>query len=394
MRFRYIGLFVTALRMETSREAICRQLPSFSSVFALVLAGAAWLMPGRAVAGQSARLVYSRTADASSCPDERGLRQAVARRLGYDPFVAASMNTVVAELRGDGEGLKARVYVIREGNQAGGSRELASPSRDCTELLAAIALAISIAVDPDALDRTEQTPAPAAGSANGVEKQPDAPAPVDAQVSRQTKPEQPPAPSAVTTNTKSPGRLPSSTPSASPSESKHMVSFSMGVAASGASGPAPWPSVGMALFASVRIRNWAFSLEPEATLPSTSTTTHSGSKARIWTIGGGASGGYFFGPLYVGVLFDAVVLNAQGLNAQGHNVDSPKKAHPLLASAGLRLGYALNLTEHLAVVARADGLIALSQLDMKLNLNSANPDALYTTPRGFARLGLGLDYGF
>jgi hypothetical protein len=388
---------VAALRLETPRQAFCGQLPLLSRVFALVLAGLAWVMPSHAVAGQSARLVYSRTAEASSCPDEHGLRQAVARRLGYDPFVAASMNTVVAELRGEGEGegLKARVYVIREGNQAGGSRELASPSRDCTELLAAIALAISIAVDPDALDRIEQTPAPAAGSASGAEKQPDAPAPVDAQVSRQTKPEQPPAPSAATTNGKSPEKLPSRTPIASPSESHQEASFSVGVAASGATkGPAPWPSVGMSLFASVRLRNWAVFVEPEATVPSTSEPKSSGSKVRIWTIGGNASGGYWFGPLYVGALFDAVVLNAQGLNAQGHNVDSPKRAHPLLASAGLRLGYALNLTKHLAVVARADGLIALRPLEMKLNVDSDNSESLYKTPPAFARFGLGLDYGF
>jgi len=44
------------------------------------------------------------------------------------------------------------VYLIHDGNTAGASRELSSPSRDCTELLAAVALAISIAVDPGAVE--------------------------------------------------------------------------------------------------------------------------------------------------------------------------------------------------------------------------------------------------
>ena len=156
---------------EALQNSLKPRQQSIVRAFALILALTTWLVPTRARAGESARLVYSRTTDASTCSDEQGLRQAVARRLGYDPFVAGSMNTVVAELRSDGDGLRARVYVIREGNSAGGLRELSSPSRDCTELLGAVALAISIAVDPDALDRVEREPATSAGSASVLEIQ-------------------------------------------------------------------------------------------------------------------------------------------------------------------------------------------------------------------------------
>jgi hypothetical protein len=163
----------------------------------------------------------------------------------------------------------------------------------------------------------------------------------------------------------------------------------MGAVTSGATGPAPWPSFGLSLFASLGFRKLAISLEPEATLPSTSQPTAAGNKARIGTLGGNASGGYCLGPLYIGAIIDAVALNAQGLNAQGQSVSSSKAAHPMLASAGLRLGYALNLTNHLAFVARADALIPLRPVDMHIDKTR-----VYETPVALARLGLGLNYGF
>ncbi|MGH7440137.1 MAG: hypothetical protein ACRENE_30975, partial [Polyangiaceae bacterium] len=46
----------------------------------------------------SARLVYSRTTEASSCPDEAELRKAVATRLGYDPFFSWARQTVVVQI--------------------------------------------------------------------------------------------------------------------------------------------------------------------------------------------------------------------------------------------------------------------------------------------------------
>ena len=45
---------------------------------------------GSAAARASVALRYERSEDASVCPDENGLRIEVARRLGYDPFVATA----------------------------------------------------------------------------------------------------------------------------------------------------------------------------------------------------------------------------------------------------------------------------------------------------------------
>lgn len=103
----------------------------------------------------------------------------------------------MAELRGDGEGLKARVYVIREGDRAGGSRELSAPTHDCTELAAAMALAISIAVDPDALDRVDATPGASADSVSQPETWENSGTAADTSSA-------PPAPPQATSGTKKP----------------------------------------------------------------------------------------------------------------------------------------------------------------------------------------------
>jgi hypothetical protein len=56
--------------------------PAIPTLCALaVLSASRW-----AYATPSARLVYSRGHGAESCPDEHALREAVAARVGYDPF--------------------------------------------------------------------------------------------------------------------------------------------------------------------------------------------------------------------------------------------------------------------------------------------------------------------
>jgi hypothetical protein len=345
----------------------------WTSLFLLGIGGA---IPGRAWAGQSARLVYSRTQDASGCPDEPGLRQAVARRLGYDPFVAASPNTVVAELRGEGESLKARVYVIREGNRAGGARELAAPTHDCTELSAAMALAISIAVDPDALDRVEATPGATAGSTTPAETG-EKPAP-DASA-RAAEPAPPQAASAAKNKEK--GNRAATPPPAdsAPRAPKPRLTFGTDAAITLATGTAPSPVAGFALGISARYGNWAASLEPQVGLPS-SKTASDGNSVRIWSYGGDLCAGPWVGPLYLGGLFETVVLNARGV------ISSPQQRHLLLPSAGLRAAVAIELARHVTLMPRVDGLVAFETFE--LQLDNAK---VHTTPSAYARVGLAMN---
>jgi hypothetical protein len=118
----------------------------FLEISILVIFLVVLVAPARAA--ESMRLTYVRGLGADLCPDERALRLAVAVRLGYDPFVAWAPKTVHAEVARAGSKLRARVYLADGDGRARGSRDLSAPLDDCDKLLAAVALAISIAVDP------------------------------------------------------------------------------------------------------------------------------------------------------------------------------------------------------------------------------------------------------
>ena len=113
-----------------------------SGLFVVALATA-----GTASASTSARLVYARAPEASSCPDESALRSAVAARLGYDPFFPWARQTVVIQVWRENRKYKARIQLVDEAGLAHGTRGLSSDQATCAELFDAAALAISIAMD-------------------------------------------------------------------------------------------------------------------------------------------------------------------------------------------------------------------------------------------------------
>src|SRR5262245_21131356 len=114
-----------------------------------VLASAFALTAAPTFARRSARIVYSRDPNAAECPDEVGIRNAVAMRLGYDPFEESASSIVTASV------VRSRVYegVVQLRDEHGrvqGEKKLTSSADDCTELASAMALTISIVLDPRA----------------------------------------------------------------------------------------------------------------------------------------------------------------------------------------------------------------------------------------------------
>jgi hypothetical protein len=87
--------------------------------------------PSIAAATPSARLIYSRTPEAISCPDEKTLRKAVAARVGYDPPWAPE--TIVVQVRRDHGAYGARVQRLDEQGVSRGTRELSSTQSECGE---------------------------------------------------------------------------------------------------------------------------------------------------------------------------------------------------------------------------------------------------------------------
>lgn len=105
------------------------------------------LWSARAHASPSAKLVYVRSPGTETCPDETELRRAVATRIGYDPFFPVAQKTVIAQVSKNAGGFRARVQIVAEDGTVRGERELGTKGQDCNELVGAIALAISVALD-------------------------------------------------------------------------------------------------------------------------------------------------------------------------------------------------------------------------------------------------------
>jgi len=102
----------------------------------------------RALAFPSSRLVYVRGPGAEHCPDQTTVREAVRKRLGYDPFFPNSDKTIIARVVRDSSKLRGEVELIDEHGAQVGKREFSAAQNECDQLVRAMALSISIAIDP------------------------------------------------------------------------------------------------------------------------------------------------------------------------------------------------------------------------------------------------------
>ncbi|AKF04633.1 hypothetical protein [Sandaracinus amylolyticus] len=126
-----------------------------------------------------ATLRVERADDAGACLDEESLRELVAARLGRDPFVDEAPLSITVRIERARRGYVARVDTASEGGEPG-RRELTSERDDCRDLGDALALALSLTVDPASLLRPPPRPEanPEAIADAGVVEAPDAGPPI------------------------------------------------------------------------------------------------------------------------------------------------------------------------------------------------------------------------
>jgi hypothetical protein len=110
---------------------------------------AAGVFPRLARAEEQARLVYVRSEGAEACPDEVALRLRVVARLSYDPFSPRASRVVVARIDAAPKSLHGSVELVDAQGMSSGKRELSSTRENCDELARAMALSISLAIDPE-----------------------------------------------------------------------------------------------------------------------------------------------------------------------------------------------------------------------------------------------------
>lgn len=117
--------------------------------------------PGEVAPGaKTMRLFYEREAGAEACSTEPQLRAAVEGRLGYDPVRSDAGGMLLARVGKSATGFTALIELVDEAGLSRGKRELSTEGANCEEMARAMALSISIAIDPERAALAEQALAP------------------------------------------------------------------------------------------------------------------------------------------------------------------------------------------------------------------------------------------
>jgi len=280
---------------------------------------------GLAQGEERARLVYVRRAGAESCPSEVDLRLWVMARLGYDPFSPQASRVVVAHVEIDGQTLGGRVELVDEQGVSSGLRTMTSSPDRCEELVRAMALSISLAIDPE---RAGQPP-------HGEGAVP-------------ARTEEP----AVTPSPKKTDPPPSARPLAAAPSSR----LSAGVAF--AAGLGILPGVALGGFGSVGYHEDAWSLGLEV--------------GALWSLGqglpgGGRLGGALFGPklLVCGDVVSRISVCAVGMAAAqrlgSSGVAEPATSTGAFVGVGPRLALRIPFSAGLGLTVAAEGLLDLTR---------------------------------
>ncbi len=299
----------------------------------------------------TAVLRYERSDDAAQCPDAQGLRDTVAARLGYDPFRDAAPTTVHATITRNRRRLRGRVEVTNAAGATVGTREIESSRRDCAEVASAMALAISIVIDPLSLTRPPPPPAPpVAPPPPPPPPPPPAPPPPVVVAAPVTPPPPPPVRRVAPPPPPPPSRRPAI-------EVALGVGFTLGHT----------PDVTASVAASVALRWSLLSLALEGSHAFLSRAELAG----VGEVQASLASGRVvpclnqrFGRRVDGSVCGVVALGALSATATGVDVARPSTA--FYAAVGARLAARVALSSHLGLRARVDALGAVTPISLQI----------------------------
>ena len=107
--------------------------------------------PKAARAAASAHLVYLRGPGAEGCPGEQAVRAAVSTRLGYDPFFPWARDTLFAEITAGKGDFHVDIKLVDGDNLQRGGRDITVKGNDCSAVIDAMGLTISLTIDPSSI---------------------------------------------------------------------------------------------------------------------------------------------------------------------------------------------------------------------------------------------------
>lgn len=311
----------------------------------------------------TSRLIYERGDGADGCPTETELREAIAARLGYDPFAdAASTTTRVTMLR-EGSKLSARIARTDASGAPLGGRMLESDAKGCSELSSATTFAVAVALDPSSFAR-------APGEAPSAPSAPPPPTPLP--------PAAPPAP---------PPAPPASPPAPpalqAPAEPPTPLSFFFGAGGHVAFLAAPAVAPGFSAHAGLRYG--AFSLagggrfdlpvRGDATPPATGEVESALALGQLAPCG------------HVGPVAFCGVVAMGALRGAGYEVDVPRTDNTFFFALGPRAEVEARLGDTVGFFAHGDVFANATRTTLALDGVEA-----YRTPLISALLGVGVRF--
>ncbi len=318
----------------------------------------------QAHAEPAARFVYLRGKGTETCPSESDVRQAVQVRLGYDPFSTYAASTMFAEVSAssDGATFTANLKLVDADNSVRGDRSLKVQGR-CADLMEAMALTISIAIDP--MSVTREGPPP---DAPPVERSVAPMPPIDSDA-----PHEPPSGAK--------DRIEPSHDRADADRTRPRLSASLGPLMS--IGSAPGVAIGGVLSFDVQ-RAWLFgSVEGRVDAPASGAAEPTGRVRSSLALGA------LFAGIREGIFFAGGVGAVGRVQATSSDVSEAREQSALIANVGLRVGVAIPVGERLEARARAEALANLTRHTLEI---SGQPAYRYPIASGDVSVALAVRF--
>ena len=300
------------------------------------------------------------------------MRAAVAARLGYDPFRVVATTTLTAQISRENGVYRGQVKLVDESGVERGARSIESRADDCAELTQALALSMSIAIDPLSV---LSPPKP-------TEPEPKEPEPADT-----PRPKVDPTPSVRP--------IPPEVPKP-PTRERHVERprFALGARAHGVSGIGPAPAFGVGLSFELVWAQASLGLGARVDFPA-SAASPEGGRVRATFVGGEVVpclrvplGGNRVGPLdpaRVAAFMGCGLVLLGRVSAESLDVTSPRTSGTFFAGAGVRAGFDLPLGASLS--ARVSGDLVGHFTPYGLAVNGAT---VFSSSSFSGAVGLGL----
>jgi len=336
-----------------------RRFSAIALAASLAAAPAAYAFP-------TSRLNYERGPGAEHCPEEPTVRKAVADRLGYDPFVEAAAKTIVARVLRVADRLEADVELVDQLGHPQGSRKFSTDAARCDELISAVALSISIAIDPERAQAAQESVAPP-----------------PTEIAPTNPPETRSEPSPSRGRREEPAQLDTGVEKERRERrERRAVHWHSGAGGLAAVGSAPTATGGAFVFLGAHLDDASLSLEGRADAPAFTNQPNGEAGSSLLL----ASVVPCWQPT---ALFACTLLSMGTARGRGEGMTQPRDDSGFYAAAGIRLGSTFPLYGPLSLRFHLDLLSTLTRFTLQIDERT-----VWTAPRFSSAAGLGLMANF